>query len=50
VDFIEHMDEVGFLSCLVRIFVYIAYLGLELISAIISVCCGLPHAIERFSS
>jgi hypothetical protein len=35
VVFIEHLDEVGSLSCLVRIFIYIEYLGLELISAII---------------
>ena len=50
VDFIEHLDEVGILSCLASIFVYIAYLRIELISAIISVCCGFPLAIERFSS
>jgi hypothetical protein len=46
VDFIERLDEVGYLSCLVSIFVYIEYLRLELISAVISVFCGLPHAIE----
>jgi hypothetical protein len=50
VDFIEHLDEVGLLSCLSSIFVYIAYLGLELISVVISIYCGLPLAIERFSS
>jgi hypothetical protein len=33
--FIERLDEVGPLSCLVSIFVYIAYLGLELISEFI---------------
>jgi hypothetical protein len=36
VDFIERLDEVGLLSCLASIFVYIAYLRLELISAVIS--------------
>jgi hypothetical protein len=46
VDFNEYLDEVGSLSCLISIFVYISYLRLELISAIISVYCGLPHAIE----
>jgi hypothetical protein len=35
VVFIECLDEVGSLSCLVIIFIYIAYLGLELISAVI---------------
>jgi hypothetical protein len=50
VDFIERLDEVGCLSFLVSIFVYIAYLRLELIYGVISICCGLPHAIERFSS
>jgi hypothetical protein len=45
-DFIECLDEVGSLSCLVIIFVYIAYLRLDLISVVIYVCCGLPHAIE----
>jgi hypothetical protein len=50
VEFIERLDEVGLLSCLASIFVYIAYLILELIFAFISVCCGLPLAIERFSS
>jgi hypothetical protein len=49
VDFIEHLDEVGYLSCLVSIFVYIAYVGLELIFAVISIYCGLPLAIEKFS-
>jgi hypothetical protein len=48
-DFIERLDEVGSLSCIVSIFAYISYLRLELISVVISVCCGLPHAIERFS-
>jgi hypothetical protein len=43
-------DEVGYLSYLVSIFVYLAYLRLELIYAVIFVCCGLLHAIERFSS
>jgi hypothetical protein len=42
VDFIECLDEVGLLSCLASIFVYIAYLRRELISALISICCGLP--------
>jgi hypothetical protein len=32
---IEHPDEVGSLSCLVIIFIYIAYLRLELISIVI---------------
>jgi hypothetical protein len=50
VYFIKRLDEVGFLSCLVSILVYISYLRLELISAFISVYCGLPLAIERFSS
>jgi hypothetical protein len=35
VVFIERLDEVGSLSCLVSMFVYIAYLRLELISAVI---------------
>jgi hypothetical protein len=42
VDFIEHLDEVGILSCLDSMFFYIAYLRIELISGIISICCGLP--------
>ena len=46
VDFIERLDEVGLLSCLANIFVYIAYLRLELISVVIFVYCGLPHSIE----
>jgi hypothetical protein len=50
VDFIECLEEVGLLSCLAIIFVYISYLRLELISAVISICCGLPLAIEIFSS
>jgi hypothetical protein len=50
VDLIERRDEVGLLSCLAIIFVYIAYLIIELISAVISICCGLSLAIERFSS
>jgi hypothetical protein len=50
VDFIEGLDEVGFLSFLASIFVYIAYLRLESISEVISDYCGLPLAIERFSS
>jgi hypothetical protein len=29
--------------------VYIAYFGIELISIVIPVCCGLPLAIESFS-
>jgi hypothetical protein len=48
VDFIECLDEVGFLSCLSRIFVYITYLIVELIYVVISVFCGLPLSIERF--
>jgi hypothetical protein len=40
------LDEVGSLSCLVSILFYIEYLRLELISAVIYVCCGLPHSIE----
>jgi hypothetical protein len=36
VDFIERLDEVGLLSCLASIFVFIAYLRRELISAVIS--------------
>jgi hypothetical protein len=35
VVFFERLDEVGSLSCLVRIFVYITYLRLELISIVI---------------
>jgi hypothetical protein len=50
VDFIECLDKVGLLFCLASIFVYIAYLRIELISAVISVYFGLPLAIERFSS
>jgi hypothetical protein len=46
VDFIEHLDAVGSLSCLVSMFFYIEYLRLELIYVVISVYCGLPHAIE----
>jgi hypothetical protein len=49
-EFIEHLDEVGFLSCLASTFVYITYLRIELISAVISICCGFPLAIESFSS
>jgi hypothetical protein len=49
-DFIEHLDEVGLLSCLASIFIYIAYLRLELISAVIFFFCGLLLAIEIFSS
>jgi hypothetical protein len=45
VDFIECLDEVGSLSCLVSIFVYIAYLRLELISAVIFVCCVLATEV-----
>jgi hypothetical protein len=45
-DFIERLDEVRSLSCLVSTFVYITYLRLELIYATISICCGLSHAIE----
>jgi cytochrome c oxidase subunit IV len=33
--FIERLDEVGSLSCLVSIFIYIAYLRLELIYTVI---------------
>jgi hypothetical protein len=50
IDFFERLDEVGPLSHLVSIFVYIEYLGLELIYAVISIGCGLPLAIEIFSS
>jgi hypothetical protein len=50
VDFIEHLDEVGLSSFLASIFVYIAYLRVELIFAVIFVYCGLPLAIERFPS
>jgi hypothetical protein len=32
---IEHPDEVGYLSGLVRIYIYIEYLRLELISEVI---------------
>jgi hypothetical protein len=46
VDFIEHLDELGILFYLAIIFVYIAYLRIEFISAFISVCCGFPLAIE----
>jgi hypothetical protein len=49
VAFIERLDEVGLLSCLASIFVYIEYFRIELISAAISVWCGFPLAIERFS-
>jgi hypothetical protein len=41
--FIERLDEVGYLSCLVRIFVYIEYLRLELIYAFFYVYCGLRN-------
>jgi hypothetical protein len=30
-------------------FIYISYLGLELIFACHSICCGLPLSIEKFS-
>jgi hypothetical protein len=50
VDFIERLDEVGLLSCLDSIFIYIAYLGIEFIYAFIYICCGFPLAIEIFSS
>jgi hypothetical protein len=50
VDFIECLDKVGSISYLVSIFSYIEYLRLELISAVISVCCGLPLSIDIFSS
>jgi hypothetical protein len=50
VDFIGRLDEVGILYCLASIFVYIAYLRIELISKVIFICCSLPLAIERFSS
>jgi hypothetical protein len=49
-EFNERLDEVSLLSCPDNIFVYIEYLILELISSFISVCCGLPLAIEIFSS
>jgi hypothetical protein len=42
VDFIERLDEVGILSCIASIFVYITDLIRELISAVIFVYCGLP--------
>jgi hypothetical protein len=29
--------------------IYIAYVGIELISAVIPACCGLPLTIEIFS-
>jgi hypothetical protein len=48
--FIEHLDEVRLLSYITSIFVYIAYLRIELISTFIYVCCGLPLSIEIFSS
>jgi hypothetical protein len=35
VFFIERPNEVGYLSCLVSMFLYIAYLRLELVSAVI---------------
>jgi hypothetical protein len=43
-DFIECLDKVVLLSCLARIFSYIAYLRREFISEFIFVCCGLPYA------
>jgi hypothetical protein len=49
-DFIDRLDEVGLLSCLASIFFYIEYFGIEFISAVISIFCGFPLAIERFSS
>jgi hypothetical protein len=49
VEFIERLDKVCLLSCLASIFFYIAYLGIELISAVISICCGFPLTIEIFS-
>jgi hypothetical protein len=39
--------EVGFF--LILHISYIAHVGIELISAVIPVCCGLPLAIEIFS-
>jgi hypothetical protein len=50
VDFIELLDEVGRLSCLATIFVYIEYLRVELIVVVSSIYCGLPLSIEMFSS
>jgi hypothetical protein len=50
VDFIERLDKVVSLSCLVIIFSYIANLILELISAVVFVYCGLSLAIDIFSS
>jgi hypothetical protein len=48
VVFIEHLEEVGFLSCLVSIFIYIAYLGLELISVVISSIVVYPIPCSDF--
>ena len=48
VDFIERLDEVGLLFCLASIFVFIAYLRIELISTVISFCCGLPQPQRDF--
>jgi hypothetical protein len=41
-------DEVGSYPSLVRIYIYLAYLSLELIFGCRSIYCGLPLAIEIF--
>jgi hypothetical protein len=48
VDFIKHLDEVGLLSCLASIFVYIAYLRRELIYVVISSIVVYPSHREIF--
>jgi hypothetical protein len=42
VEFIERLDKIGLLYCIASIFIYIAYLRIDFISAVISICCGLP--------
>jgi hypothetical protein len=46
-NIIKHWIEVGLF--LILHISYIEYVGIELISAVIPVCCGLPLAIESFS-
>jgi hypothetical protein len=47
--FFGHLNEVGFYPSLVRIFIYIAYLRLQLVFGCRFVCCGFPLALEIFS-
>jgi hypothetical protein len=46
--FIERLDEVGSLSCFVRIFVYIEHLGLELIFSFIPSILVYPILLSDF--